>query len=66
MVQRFGARQPTVALLFWHLVNLVQLPNCTLLIGRGQAIETGIASQDLLLVLRGETAMFIEPFAQMS
>ena len=65
MFESLRACQPAFPLLLRHLVNLVQLPHRTLLIGRGQLIETGIAAKYLLLSLRGKIAMLIEPIAQM-
>lgn len=64
--QHLAASQTAIALLFRHLVQLVQLLDKALLGRRSQAVEAGIAAQQLFLLIDSKSAVLIQPVAEMS
>ena len=66
MLQQLAAGQATLALLLGHLVDLVQLPYQALLVAGRKPVEVRIIAQHPLLVLRGNSAVLIEPVAEVA
>lgn len=66
MLEHLVASHTALALLLAQLVDLMQLLDDALLVGRGQAPECGVVAEHPLLLLDGKRAVLIKPVAQVA